>query len=70
MTQQDKNDETLPRGGGNVSGKSAMAMPKGGGNVSGKSVAEIPTQTDVSETTPRTLIDEQNDTTAADLETT
>ena len=39
--------EPIPRGGGDVSGKSATPIPRGGGDVSGKT---IPTEKDYEET--------------------
>ena len=57
MAYQDKIDET-PRGGGDVSGKSAEEMPRGGGDVSGKSAqSTTPTTTSGTEPQPRTLSD-------------
>ena len=43
MTKDNEKDETTtPRGGGDVSGKSATPVPRGGGDVSGKSATEVP----------------------------
>ena len=42
----DKNEAEIPRGGGDVSGKSVTPVPRGGGDVSGKS---IPTDKDEEE---------------------
>jgi len=36
MTDQTKVDESIPRGGGDVSGKGVTEIPRGGGDVSGK----------------------------------
>ena len=48
MTDKTDNNETeIPRGGGDVSGKSATPIPRGGGDVSGKS---IPTDKDYEKT--------------------
>ena len=58
MTYQDKSDENVPRGGGDVSGKSAMETPRGGGDVSGKAASDIrtdPTPIDGDMPQPRTL---------------
>jgi len=38
MTYQNEEKEPTPRGGGDVSGKSATPVPRGGGDVSGKSI--------------------------------
>jgi len=38
MTYQNEEKESIPRGGGDVSGKSATPVPRGGGDVSGKSI--------------------------------
>jgi hypothetical protein len=38
MTYQNEEKESIPRGGGDVSGKSATPAPRGGGDVSGKSI--------------------------------
>jgi hypothetical protein len=43
MTNDDEKDETpIPRGGGDVSGKSATPTPQGGGDISGESATEVP----------------------------
>ncbi len=55
MAYQDKIDET-PRGGGDVSGKSAEEMPRGGGDISGKSAQPTnTTPTTGTEPQPRTI---------------
>jgi hypothetical protein len=41
MTIDNEKDETpIPRGGGDISGKSATPVPRGGGDISGKSATE------------------------------
>jgi hypothetical protein len=42
MTDETRDDESTPRGGGDVSGKSITEVPRGGGDVSGKSITEVP----------------------------
>lgn len=42
MTNDNDKDETpIPRGGGDISGKSATPVPRGGGDISGKSATEV-----------------------------
>ena len=56
MRYQDKNDENVPRGGGDVSGKSAEEEPRGGGDVSGKQAQSTNTTINSdTEPQPRTL---------------
>ena len=38
MTDETKDNESIPRGGGDVSGKSITEIPRGGGDVSGKTI--------------------------------
>lgn len=38
MTDQTKDNESIPRGGGDASGKSITEIPRGGGDASGKAI--------------------------------
>lgn len=43
MNKDTEKDETpTPRGGGDISGKSAEPVPRGGGDISGKSAEPVP----------------------------
>lgn len=58
MAYQDKTDENIPRGGGPISGKSAVEIPKGGGSISGKAAGEnetVATTPTEPEPQPRTI---------------
>jgi hypothetical protein len=52
MAYEDKTDENVPRGGGSISGRSAVELPKGGGSISGKSASENSSETNPTNATP------------------